>query len=381
MTEAWGLYVHLPWCVRKCPYCDFNSHALKGPLPETAYVEALLHDLRQQLALLEQQPAIASIFLGGGTPSLFSAGAIASLLEGIARQLPLTADCEITLEANPGTVEKARFSGYYHAGVNRLSLGLQSFADEKLRALGRIHSGTEARRALDAAFAAGFSRVNGDLMFGLPEQHIDQALADVQTLLQWPVEHISLYQLTLEPNTLFAHRPPPLPEHDTLADMHETLLAFLREQGFCRYEISALARPGCRSRHNLNYWRFGHYLGIGAGAHGKWRTATGDNLRSLRPRHPQAYQAAIHQQQAPTLSPIAEADLPFEFMLNALRLVEGVPETRFEQATGLPLHALEPTLSRLRQAGWLHPQRLACTERGLSFLDDTVAAFLPSQPS
>ena len=377
MAEAWGLYVHLPWCVRKCPYCDFNSHALKGPLPDTAYVEALLADLRQQLALLEQQPAIASIFLGGGTPSLFPPAAIATLLEGIARQLPLTPDCEITLEANPGTVEKQRFAGYFRAGVNRLSLGLQSFCDRKLQVLGRIHSGAEARRALDAAFAAGFTRVNGDLMFGLPGQNLDQALADVETLLQWPVEHVSLYQLTLEPNTLFAHQPPALPAHDQLAAMQAVLIQRLETAGLHRYEVSAYARKDQPSRHNLNYWRFGHYLGIGAGAHGKWHTAEGHTLRSLRPRHPQAYQQAIHEQAPLALQPVKPGDLPFEFLLNALRLVQGVEESRFHLTTGLPIAALEPALSRLRRQGMLQAGRLACTARGYAFLDDVVAAFLP----
>ncbi len=377
MTEAWGLYVHLPWCVRKCPYCDFNSHALKGSLPERSYVTALLEDLRQQVETLGFTPTIGSLFLGGGTPSLFSPEAIERLLTGIRQQLSLTPDCEITLEANPGTVEYRRFAGFHHAGVNRLSLGLQSFSDEKLRSLGRIHDGREARQALDAAFAAGFRRVNGDLMFGLPDQQPEEAMADVETLLLWPVDHVSLYQLTLEPNTLFAHQPPALPPHDQLAALHAGLIQRLETAGLRRYEVSAFARENQHSRHNVNYWRFGHYLGIGAGAHGKWHTRDGHTLRSLRPRHPQAYQQAISDRVPPALQPVTRADLPFEFMLNALRLTDGVAMSRFRQATGLPASALEPALSRLRQQGLIQHARLACTRRGYAFLDDVVAAFLP----
>ncbi len=377
MAEAIGLYVHLPWCVRKCPYCDFNSHALRQPLEERAYVQALMRDLEQQLDRLPAPPCVSSIFIGGGTPSLFSGEAVHNLLEGIRQRTNCLPDCEITLEANPGTVEQARFGQYRQAGVTRLSLGLQSFDDGMLAALGRIHDGRQARAALDAAFKAGFEHVNGDLMFGLPQQNRQQALQDVQTLLQWPVDHISLYQLTIEPNTLFAHQPPPLPGHDALADMHEQLIRELQAAGFERYEVSAFARPGSQCRHNHNYWRFGDYLGLGAGAHGKWRDAEGRTVRTLRPRHPQAYLQAVGAGQPVELRPVEPESVPFEFMLNALRLIDGVEEPRFYQATGLPLDCCRQTLRKLRRLGLMRPDRLACTDNGFAFLDDVIAEFLP----
>ncbi len=375
MDEPFGLYVHLPWCVRKCPYCDFNSHALKDTLDERGYVRALLEDVDLQQPAFEGR-LLASIFIGGGTPSLFSPDAIHALLEGIGQRLTLAVDCEITLEANPGTVEQARFSGYRQAGVNRLSLGLQSFNGRHLEQLGRIHDGDQARKALDAAFKAGFSRVNGDLMFGLPHQSLNQALDDVNTLLQWPVEHVSLYQLTLEPNTLFAHQPPKgLPEHDALADMHDALIRHLQQAGFQRYEISAFARDGGACRHNLNYWCFGDYLGIGAGAHGKHSRS--EPLRTRRPRHPRAYLDTVAAGLPAVTESIPASQLPFEFMLNALRLVDGVAEPRFHQTTGLPLSRIQPLLETLRAEGLLRNGRLACTALGLRFLDSITARFLP----
>jgi putative oxygen-independent coproporphyrinogen III oxidase len=314
-----ALYVHIPWCVRKCPYCDFNSHERAGALPEKAYVEKLLLDLEGLLPSVWGR-RLVSVFIGGGTPSLFAPESIDALLSGVRARLTLEPDAEITLEANPGTVEAARFRGFRGAGVNRISLGVQSFDDGMLARLGRIHSADEARRALDAALAS-FDNVNLDLMYGLPGQSAAMARADVEAGARTGVPHLSAYQLTIEPNTVFWSKPPPLPEHDEAADMQLVVEEVLSGMGFQHYETSAFARPGHRCRHNLNYWEFGDYLGIGAGAHGK--VSFPDRIT----RHERIKQPAEYLKAATTLTErvVTAAELPFEFMLNALRLVDGFP--------------------------------------------------------
>ena len=375
-----GLYVHIPWCVRKCPYCDFNSHAVgDGPIPEQAYVDALLRDLELELPLVWGR-RVQSLFLGGGTPSLFSAEALARLLSGIRARLPLVSDCEITLEANPGTVEQARFADYRALGINRLSLGIQSFDDALLQRLGRIHDGAEARRAIDAALAAGFDNFNLDLMFGLPGQDPEAGLADLRTALSYAPPHLSWYQLTLEPNTLFHARPPRLPDEEAVDRLYRAGLALLAEHGLHQYEVSAHARPGHACRHNRNYWEYGDYLGIGAGAHGKLSLPDERILRRARQRQPKRYlrdagsAAAITSEQ--TVSP---AERRFEFMLNALRLRGGFDLALFRARTGLEDGALEPELGELLEEGLLSKTgtRIRPSERGWRFLDELTARFLP----
>lgn len=384
-----SLYVHLPWCVRKCPYCDFNSHGLREPaaraLPEDVqarYLAALLADLRHSAAALAGR-TVVSIFFGGGTPSLFAPAHIGQLLEAVAQALPLAPDVEITLEANPGTFEAERFRGYRAAGVNRLSLGIQSFDNQQLAHLGRIHSSQDAHAAIGHALAV-FPRVNLDLMHALPAQTVAAALADLETALATGATHLSCYQLTLEPNTPFGHTPPAhLPDHDATADITEALLARLADAGFEHYETSAHARPGQRCRHNLNYWQFGDYLGIGAGAHGKLTLADGRIVRETRPKHPDRYQATAERDPAAlaTRTEVPPADLPFEFMMNALRLCDGVPLALFAERTGLAPETLSAPLARARSLGLLadDPAHLRPTPRGQAFLNDLVALFLPAE--
>ena len=374
-----ALYIHLPWCVRKCPYCDFNSHRAPARIPEDDYVAALLRDLEQDLPLAGERP-LQSVFFGGGTPSLFSPAAIARLLRACGERLVFAPDLEITLEANPGTVEQARFQGFREAGVNRLSLGIQSLDDAKLRALGRIHGRAEALAAVAAARAAGFSNLNLDMMVGLPGQTPEQALRDIDELIALAPEHISYYQLTLEPDTVFARHPPPLPADDGVWAMQLAARRRLARAGYRRYEVSAYARPGRQCRHNRNYWTFGDYLGIGAGAHGKLSDpASGRVLRRWKPKQPRVYlqhagtPAGIAGENA-----LAPADRLFEFMLNALRLSEGVPVDLFSQRTGLDVAALAPARGEAVAAGLLHPdpERLLPTARGRRFLNDLVGMFL-----
>ncbi|WP_018993277.1 radical SAM family heme chaperone HemW [Thioalkalivibrio sp. ALgr1] len=371
-----ALYVHLPWCVRKCPYCDFNSHEPRGEAPFDAYVEALMRDLESQLPDVWGR-RVDSVFIGGGTPSLFPPEAMADLLSGLRARLPLRPDAEITLEANPGTADRAYFHGYREAGVNRLSLGIQSFDDAMLERLGRIHGGAEAHAAVEHARGAGFDNINLDLMFGLPQQSVEAGLSDLQAAVDQGPEHISWYQLTLEPNTYFAARPPVLPPDSTIEELFTQGQCVLAAAGYTRYEVSAYATRGRECRHNRNYWTFGDYLGIGAGAHGKLTLPSqGRVLRRTKPRQPAAYLETPdqHRDQA-----VPEAELPFEFMLNALRLVEGVPAHCFEERCGLDLTTLEPALGTLRAEGLLvsDPQRLQPTERGLAFLNDILERFLP----
>lgn len=373
-----SLYIHLPWCVRKCPYCDFNSFQRGATLPEQAYVAALLADLRLDLSLISPRP-LRSIYFGGGTPSLFSGAAIAELLDQVRALLPLAADCEITLEANPGASEHDRFEAYLRAGVNRLSLGVQSFDDAQLRRLGRVHDAGQAMAAYRAARAAGFVRINVDLMYALPGQDCEQALADLQQALDLAPEHLSWYHLTLEPNTAFAARPPPgLPDEDAAWAIAEAGLARLQQAGLQHYEVSAHARPGEASRHNLNYWQFGDYLGIGAGAHGKLSLSDGRILRTAKRRNPTAYQQQAGDRARLERCEEVPADQRlFEFMLGALRLREGVASTLLLQRTGLTAES-QPAIAQARQRGLLldDPDRLAPTELGWRFLNDLQASFL-----
>ncbi|MBU6478245.1 MAG: radical SAM family heme chaperone HemW, partial [Xanthomonadaceae bacterium] len=327
MFPPLSLYIHIPWCVKKCPYCDFNSHGLRAAMPERDYVVALLADLDADLADFGDTVRgreIISVFFGGGTPSLFAPDSIAEILDGTSTRTPFASDCEITLETNPGTVEHGRFDGYLKAGVNRISFGVQSFDDEKLRALGRIHSSGEAESAVKLAQDAGYTNINLDLMYALPNQNLDDALADIERAIALQPAHLSHYQLTLEPGTPFARRPPPLPDHDAAWDMQEACQARLANAGYAQYEVSAYAQSGRRCRHNLNYWQFGDYLGIGAGAHGKLTNERAVRRR-WKTRSPVAYlQNARTPQRIGGDETVDAEQLPFEFMLNALRLNEGV---------------------------------------------------------
>lgn len=385
-----ALYVHFPWCVSKCPYCDFNSHAVRDALPEARYVAALLADLDAEIAadatLVAGSREIVSVFLGGGTPSLFTPEAIAAVLEGARRRLPFAADVEVTMEANPGTIERGRFAGYAAAGVDRVSLGAQSFDAAALGRLGRIHAPDDTRRAAAELHAAGLANFNLDLMYALPGQSVAQALADVEQALALQPAHLSHYHLTLEAGTPFAARPPAdLPQDEDVEVMLDESQARLAAAGFARYEVSAWARAGCRCRHNLNYWRFGDYLGIGAGAHGKlstFDTASGALLirRSVRLREPRRYLG--QSPAAVTRAEVTPAQRPFEFMLNALRLLDGVERELYERHTGLALEALAPALERLVARGLLLDPavgRLGPTAAGLRFLNDLLVEFLPGE--
>jgi len=372
-----SLYIHLPWCVKKCPYCDFNSHAAQG-IPEVAYIDALMLDLEQALPDIWGRK-IHTVFFGGGTPSLFSAAGIDRILTGVRTLTPLAPNAEITLEANPGTVEAAKFAGFREAGVTRVSLGIQSFNPQHLKALGRIHDDNEARRAAELA-ATHFDTFNLDLMFALPGQSLEQALADVDTALSFQPPHVSAYHLTLEPNTPFGHTAPPnLPDEDVAADMHLAIEARLIEVGMQHYETSAYARPQHASRHNLNYWQFGDYLGIGAGAHSK--LSFHDRiLRQMRTKHPQQYMDAVQRgTHLADIRTLTRNDLPFEFMMNALRLNAGVPSTMFEERSGYPLHICSDALEKARAKGLLErdAKELKPTLLGQRYLNDLLELFLP----
>jgi oxygen-independent coproporphyrinogen-3 oxidase len=396
-----ALYVHFPWCVRKCPYCDFNSHTLHGALPEADYVEALLNDLALQ-APAAQGRALHSIFLGGGTPSLFSPRALARLLDGVRARLACPDELEITLEANPGTIERGRFADYRAAGISRVSLGAQSFDEQQLQSLGRIHGADDTRRAVEELHAAGLTNFNLDLMYGLPGQDIVQALADVEQAIALQPAHLSHYQLTLEPGTVFAGRPPAgMPDTDLAADMQLACQQRLATAHYQQYEVSAYATSGAQCRHNLNYWQFGDYLGIGAGAHGKC-TRIDDGVllveRSTRPREPRRYLASLTaadvvtaaraylgpgDSAAPAIglarSVVPAAELPFEFLLNALRLNEGFEQSEFEARTGLALALLDDGFALAQQRGLLERRgtRWRASAMGFNFLNDLLALLLP----
>lgn len=373
-----SLYLHFPWCARKCPYCDFNSHEARGAIPESDYLRALAADLQAALPSVWGR-RIETIFIGGGTPSLLSGNGLDQTLSLVRTLLPVHAEAEITLEANPGTVEASRFAEFRAAGVNRVSLGIQSFNAEHLRALGRIHDGVEARRAVEIAQRT-FPRVNLDLMYGLPGQSPEQAMEDVETALSFGPEHLSCYQLTLEPNTAFYRQPPALPEGDTVAAIGDAVTARLEQAGYLHYETSAYAKPGRECRHNLNYWTFGDYLGLGPGAHGKL-SYRDHVVREARLRHPRAWTEALDAGQSAlqTQDRVDPAELPFEFAMNAFRLIDGFELDLFERRTGLPTTRLLPTIDRLEARGLVErqPGRLRPTPLGSRFLNDLLQAFLP----
>jgi len=378
-----SLYVHIPWCVKKCPYCDFNSHAREGALPVDAYIDAVLADLdrdRDRFGEALARREVVSVFFGGGTPSLFAPDAIARLIDGAANRLAFRDGLEVTMETNPGTVEHGRFDEYLRAGVTRISFGVQSFDDDKLRRLGRIHSAGEADRAIKTAQDAGFDNINLDLMYALPEQTLEGALADVERAVAFRPTHVSHYQLTLEPNTLFAAKPPPLPDVDAAWDMQEACEAKLAEAGYAQYEVSAYAREDRRCAHNVNYWTFGDYLGIGAGAHGKITEADGHIVRSTKVKLPRSYlDRAVRGEAFGTFDDVAADQLPFEFMLNALRLNEGIALDTFEARTGLSRRDIARPLAEARERGWLEADANALrpSESGRRFLNDLIALFLP----
>lgn len=374
-----SLYVHVPWCIRKCPYCDFNSHQSNGELPENEYIAALLGDFEQDLPYLQGR-AIQSIFIGGGTPSLFSAHAYDTLLNGLLRHASFSDDIEITLEANPGTAEMAKFADYRRVGINRLSIGIQSFDDAQLRHLGRIHGSDESRRAIDFARRAGFDNFNLDIMYGLKDQSEQQALADLHEALAHEPEHLSWYQLTIEPNTEFYKRPPTLPPEDDLIAIQDAGLALLQRSGFQRYEISAFARNSRRARHNLNYWRFGDYLGIGAGAHGKITLPEEQRLlRTRKNRQPNHYlQGATQHQFTAGSEDIVHEDIALEYLLNVLRLQEGFTTKAFETATGLPYRVIRKQVESLLGKSLLCMENdvIRPTAKGHQFLNTVLEEFL-----
>ncbi|MGD8999474.1 MAG: radical SAM family heme chaperone HemW [Granulosicoccaceae bacterium] len=376
---ALALYIHVPWCVRKCPYCDFNSHAVRGELPETAYIDALLHDLEQDLPRVWGR-SVHSIFIGGGTPSLFSAEAYERLFSGLRARLTLAHDAEITLEANPGTLEAGRFAEYRAVGINRLSIGIQSFDDRQLQQLGRIHDRAAAIAAVEAAQLAGFDNFNLDLMFGLPGQDRAQALLDLETAIALAPAHLSHYQLTIEPNTLFHHAPPLLPVDDEIADIQLACEERLGAAGYVHYEISAHARPGRQCRHNLNYWQFGDYLGIGAGAHAKITDAAQQSItRIWKHKQPADYlQRVAAGSQIGGEQQLSRHDAIFEFMMNALRLRDGFTPALFQTHTGLSLSEASERLLEAEQRGLLEysVERIRPTQRGRLFLNDLLGMFL-----
>jgi oxygen-independent coproporphyrinogen-3 oxidase len=376
-----SLYVHLPWCVRKCPYCDFNSHEARGAIPDDAYVDALLADLESALPAIWGRK-VGTVFMGGGTPSLFSAAAIDRLLAGIRARVPLVPDAEVTLEANPGTFERQKFADFFGAGVNRLSLGIQSFDPVQLRALGRVHDADEARRAAEAALMI-FGNVNFDLMYALPNQTVEGAQADLAEALAFSPPHLSFYHLTLEPNTLFFSQPPPLPDEDMSADIEGAVHATLARAGYAHYETSAYARADRQCQHNLNYWQFGDYLGIGAGAHSK--VSMPDRIvRELRWKQPRQYMAKVAEGEPLQEShDVGRDDIAFEFMLNALRLTAGVPTASFAQRTGFPLAVAAHGIEAATRKGLLEmdPQVLCPTPLGRRFQNDLLEIFLPQRPA
>src|SRR5688572_19500805 len=381
-----SLYVHMPWCVRKCPYCDFNSHVAPESIPQQQYVDVLLEDLALD-AGAAQGRALVSVFFGGGTPSLFAPEQVARFLEGARSLVPFAPDAEVTLEANPGTVEHGRFSGYRDAGINRVSLGAQTFNADHLRTLGRIHGSGDIARAVEEVRGAGIDNFNLDLMYGLPAQTLQQALGDLDAALALEPTHISHYQLTLEPGTVFYHRPPPLPDSDAIWQMQLVCQERLAARGYQHYEVSAYARAGRRSRHNLNYWQFGDYIGVGAGAHGKLTWLANEQrrsaiVRSARLKQPREFLRRAAADRISDRFEVATADLPFEYMLNVLRLTDAFAEADFEARTGLAFAAIRPDIQEaerkrlVREAGvgsW------RVTELGQRFLNDLQALFLPER--
>ena len=367
-----SLYIHIPWCVKKCPYCDFNSHGVQSMIPEMQYADALVQDLEQELPFIWGRN-IQTIFIGGGTPSLFSAATLDYLIKQLHARLRFSPTIEITLEANPGTVEQEKFKAFREIGINRLSLGIQSFQDDKLERLGRIHNGTEAMAAINVAKQAGFQNFNLDLMFGLPEQTLEQALSDLKTAISYQPTHLSWYQLTIEPHTHFFQFPPKLPEDDYIWEMQQQGQALLSASHYQQYEISAYSQDNQKCQHNLNYWKFGDYLGIGAGAHSKITDlATGNVTRKWKIKHPKQYLASVEFTAGQKLVPSKE--LPLEFMLNALRLYQAIPLSLFEERTGLPITYLSKKLSQAEKDGFITLQngQIMTTSQGKNFLNDLL---------
>ncbi len=387
IPPALSLYVHIPWCVQKCPYCDFNSHAQKAEIPEKEYIAALLQDLEADIERyqLESNPRLLhSIFIGGGTPSLISAQGIADLLSGIEARLPFKPDIEITMEANPGTIEAERFAGYQKAGVTRISVGVQSFEQQKLERLGRIHGQDEAVNAAKLAHQIGLNSFNLDLMHGLPDQSVDQALADLEKALELDPPHLSWYQLTIEPNTLFYYKQPTLPDDDDLWDIFELGHKKLADAGYVQYEISGYSKPGYQCQHNLNYWRFGDYLGIGCGAHGKISFRDGRIVRTTKIKHPKGYLAAYDNMVKPYLNSeeeVAADDRPFEFFMNRFRLLEACPKQDFLDTTGLGFEAIQATMNWAIEMGYIDESdtHWQITEKGKLFLNDLLEAFMAEE--
>lgn len=371
-----SLYIHVPWCIRKCPYCDFNSHRSPDELPEAEYVKTLLADLETELPDIWGR-RVHSIFIGGGTPSLFSGKAFDDLLSGVAARVSLTPGAEITLEANPGTFEQQRFCDFFAAGINRLSIGIQSFQDDLLQRLGRVHDSNEAKKAVDIARKAGFENINLDLMHGLPNQTIESAVYDLKTAIEFNPEHISWYQLTLEPNTVFAKHPPILPEDDVLWDIQQAGHALLTQHNYQHYEVSAYAHSEKKSQHNLNYWQFGDYIGIGAGAHGKLTHCADETIiRKSKIRNPRDYLSEKNNWIAETHS-VMPKERPLEFMMNALRLRDGVPLNYFTHRTGLDLSVVDKALHKALEKNYitLDNDWIKTTETGFRFLNDCLLLF------
>lgn len=391
-----ALYIHIPWCIRKCPYCDFNSHQANDAVPEADYVAALRADLQQDLSLAQGR-RLSSIFFGGGTPSILSAPAIAQILADVEQLVGFEDDIEITLEANPGTFEQERFRGFRQAGVNRLSIGIQSFNDTQLTLLGRVHGRHEALRAVDMARTAGFDNINLDLMHGLPQQSVADAQADLQQAIALSPEHISWYQLTIEQNTVFYSKPPRLPDEEILADIQDEGVARLADAGYQQYEVSAYSQAGRRARHNINYWQFGDYLGIGAGAHGKislpeqqaiirlWKTRLPAHYLQSADRIASSVQSSSvnghHNTYLGGGEVLQPAALPLEFLMNALRLVEGVPANYLQERAGLPWDVLEPQWSALTQQGLVQVEKgfIRTTALGQRFLNNVLEAYAEDQ--
>jgi len=371
---ALSLYIHIPWCVQKCPYCDFNSHALKGEVPHDDYVAHLLADLDADLHLAAGR-SVGTIFIGGGTPSLLSSEAMQNLLDGVRARLPLDASAEITMEANPGTVEADRFSGYQRAGVNRISIGVQSFDAQKLERLGRIHGPDEAKRAAHLATGLNLRSFNLDLMHGLPDQTLEEALDDLRQAIALNPPHLSWYQLTIEPNTMYASRPPTLPDDDALWDIFEQGDRLLTAAGYQQYETSAYAKPGYQCQHNLNYWRFGDYLGIGCGAHGKLTQPGGQILRTVKTKHPRGYMQGRYMDKQ---HPVETEDLPFEFFMNRFRLLEAAPREEFGLYTGLDESVIRAQLDEAISKEYLLETEThwQITRKGKLFLNSLLELFL-----
>ncbi len=382
-----SLYVHIPWCVQKCPYCDFNSHAQKGDIPQQEYINALLEDLATDIntyQLTNHPRQLHSIFIGGGTPSLIEPQQIGRLLAGIKALLPFADGIEITMEANPGTIEAERFAQFQHQGVNRISIGVQSFADDKLAALGRIHGKHEAIHAAELAHQIGLASFNLDLMHGLPDQTPQQALQDLQQAIDLNPYHLSWYQLTIEPNTLFYSKPPELPDDDDLWDIFEQGHQKLTAAGYLQYEISGYSRPGYQCRHNLNYWHFGDYLGIGCGAHGKLSFSDGRIIRTTKLKHPKGYLAAYQNLVKPYLDQQTEVeplDRPFEYFMNRFRLLEACPKQEFIERTGLNLEDIACQVNQAKQQGYLieNDRQWQVTEKGKLFFNDLIACFFMAE--